>query len=167
MEPFDYPTNDPGPHTLRTAVDATDNTEKLLWLMARFPGYVGVTNFLGAKFTADAASLQPVLREISQRGLIYVDDGSSARSIVKEIAPQLKLDAVTADVVIDATANAAAIDKALARLEEIAKRDGIAVGTATALPMSVARIARFAESAKARGVTLVPVSAIVSARRRG
>ena len=34
MEPFDYPSNDPGPRTLLTSLTATQNIDRLHWLMA-------------------------------------------------------------------------------------------------------------------------------------
>ncbi len=62
---------------------ATRRTEDSLhWLMARFAGYVGIENYLGAKFTADADAVSPTLAEIARRGLLYLDDGSSALSKV-------------------------------------------------------------------------------------
>ena len=49
--------------------------------MARFTGYIGVTNYLGGKFSADTRAFSPVLAEIATRGLVYLDDGSSPRSL--------------------------------------------------------------------------------------
>ena len=73
----------------------------LRWLMARFTGYVGVANYLGAKFTADSDAVSPVLAEIARRGLLYLDDGSSALSKVGDLAPGLNLKAGRADVIAD------------------------------------------------------------------
>src|SRR6202034_3204143 len=89
MEPFGSANANPGPHTLITAASQAENLESLHWLMSRFPGYVGVTNYLGGKLTADAHAFSPVLAEIAARGLDYLDDGSSPRSLVGEIAPKL------------------------------------------------------------------------------
>ena len=161
MEPFDYPDNDPGPHTLLTGPRASENIERLHWSMARFTGYVGIVNFLGGRFTADEAALQPVITELAGRGLMLVDDGSSARSLLGSgtgRAPVAK-----ADLVIDATVRADAIDRELARLETLAREKGLAIGSATALPMTVDRIARWSRTLEARGILLVPVSA--TARR--
>ena len=68
MEPFDYPDNDPGPQTLLTSLDAAQNVDRMQWLMSRFQGYVGIANFMGARFTASEQSLGPVLREAAKRG---------------------------------------------------------------------------------------------------
>ena len=59
---------------------------------------------------------------------------------------------------LDAVPTATEIDRGLVRLEGIARDAGIAVGGATALPVSVARIALWAKTAAARGYLLVPVS---------
>jgi hypothetical protein len=48
--------------------------------------HVGLISYMGAKFTASEQALAPVLRDVAKRGLIYVDDGSSARSIAGQIA---------------------------------------------------------------------------------
>jgi uncharacterized protein len=55
---------------------------------------------------------------------------------------------------------AAEIDSALTRLETTARSRGFAVGSASALPVTIDRIAQWVKSADARGITLVPISAI-------
>jgi hypothetical protein len=158
MEPFDYPDNDPGPQTLLTSLAPDQNVDRLHWLMSRFQGYVGITNYMGARFTASDRAIAAVLRETAKRGLIYVDDGSSPRSLASQMAGANKLPFAKADVVIDAVATPGEIDKALARLETIARERGLAVGGASALPVSIDRIARWTKAATARGIILVPVS---------
>jgi polysaccharide deacetylase 2 family uncharacterized protein YibQ len=166
MEPFDYPDNDPGPHTLVSTLPAEQNVDRLHWLLSRFAGYVGVINFMGGRFTSSDAALTPLMRELSARGLLFVDDGSSGRSLAPQAAAGTGVSAAKADVVLDAVQRAADIDAALARLEKIAKEKGSAVGYAAALPVTVERLQRWAKAAEARGVTLVPVSALVTSPRR-
>ena len=74
---------------------------------------------------------------------------------------------VKADLVVDATPNWADIDAALARLETIAAERGVAIGTASALPLSIERIARWAKAAKERGIRIVPLSAILPKAKQG
>ena len=160
MEPFDYPANDPGPHTLTTGAAPAQLIDNLRWHLGRFTGYTGVSNFLGGKFMADTAAFTAALREISGRGLIFVDDGTSARSLTAQISSSLGAPAVAADVAIDADPRPEAIDAALVKLETIARARGRAAGTAQALPLSVEKIARFARALEGRGVALVPASVI-------
>ena len=68
MKPFDYPDNDPGPHTLLTSIDSAQNLDRLHWLMSRFQGYVGIVNYMGGRFSASELGMAPVLREAATRG---------------------------------------------------------------------------------------------------
>jgi uncharacterized protein len=158
MEPFDYPDNDPGPHTLTTSGQPSETMDKLYWVMSRFTGYVGIVNYMGGKFTASDTALTPVLRDLSARGLVYVDDGSSVRSLVPTMAPAFKLPLGKADGIVDAVPKGSAIDDQLARLETIAREKGLAIGMASSLPVSIDRIAVWAKGLEARGIQLVPVS---------
>ncbi len=59
LEPDNYPTEDPGPHTLLTTLPPEENMKRLQWLMSRYTGYVGVTNHMGAKFEATTDIVAP------------------------------------------------------------------------------------------------------------
>lgn len=159
MEPFDYPDNDPGPHTLLTGPKGTDNLDRLQWALGRFTGYVGIVNFLGGRLTADDAALTPLLRELAARGLMVVDDGSSPRSLLAPSAARAQIPALKADLSLDGTARPEAIDKELQRLETLARENGAAVATASALPVTIERIHRWARTLEAKNLVIVPVSA--------
>lgn len=162
MEPFDYPDNDAGPQTLLTSLSSEQNLDRLHWAMSRFQGYVGIANYMGARFTAAEQALGPVMRDAGKRGLIYVDDGTSARSLTSQIAGAANMPFAKANIVLDAVPTPAEIDNALAKLESIARERGVAVGVAGALPASIDRIAHWAKAAAGRGIVLVPVSAVAS-----
>jgi hypothetical protein len=167
MEPFDYPDNDPGPQTLLTSLAPEQNIDRMHWLMSRFQGYVGVANYMGSRLTANDAAFAPVLREVAKRGLMYLDDGSSPRSLAGQIAGGNGLPFAKASVVIDAVPTPNEIDRALVRLETLARDGGIAVGVATTLPVSIARLAKWAKAAESRGFLLVPISAAVVKPKTG
>jgi len=160
MEPFDYPDNDPGPQTLLTSLAPQQNIDRLYWLMSRFPGYVGMANAMGARFTASEPSFAPVLREAAKRGLIFVDDGSNPRSLAGRIAGANNLPFARADVVIDSVPTPGEIDRALGRLEMAARERNTAVGISSALPVSIDHIAKWAKVLASRGLLLVPITAV-------
>jgi uncharacterized protein len=160
MEPFDYPDNDPGPQTLLTSLVPEQNIDRLHWLMSRFQGYVGITNEMGARFTASEQAFVPILRETAKRGLIFIDDGSTPRSLAGQIAGANNLPFAKADVTLDAVPTPVEVDRALGRLEMAARERGVAVGFASALPVSIDRIARWAKTAESRGILLVPITAV-------
>lgn len=159
MEPFDYPDNDPGPHTLLTGPKGSDNLDRLQWVLGRFTGYVGIVNFLGGRLTADDMALTPLLREVAGRGLMVVDDGSSPRSLLASAAAKAQIPALKADLALDAVPRAESIDRELQRLETLARERGAAVATASALPVTVERITRWARTLEGKNLIIVPVSA--------
>lgn len=165
MEPFDYPDNDPGPQTLLSDAPESNTIDRLHWLMGRFQGYVGLTNFMGAKFSASQKALKPVLDEAAKRGLMFVDDGSSPRSQIATVATTARLPAARGDVVLDGLDKPADIDAAFARAEAAARTRGSAIVVGPALPMTVERLARWVKSFEQKGIVLVPVSAMTQNRR--
>jgi len=165
MEPFDYPDNDPGPQTLLTSLAFEQNVDRLYWMMSRFQGYVGISNYMGARFTSNEASFLPILKEVAKRGLIYFDDGASSRSLAAQISGATRLTFSKSDVAVDAVPTPTEIGKALSRLENVARSNGIAVGTLSALPISIDRVAQWAKTVESRGFILVPIS-VAAARSK-
>ena len=158
MEPFNFPDNDPGPHALLTSLGVDQNIDRLHWQMSRFQGYVGLIGYMGGKFTSSEQALAPILRETAKRGLIYVDDGASPRSVAAQLAGGQDLPFAKADIVVDAAPTPTEIDHALARLELMARERGSAIGLATALPATVTRIAAWTKTVEDKGFVLVPIS---------
>lgn len=162
MEPFDYPDNDPGPQTLLSTSTPDQNVDRLQWLMSRFSGYVGVTNYMGARLSANEEAFAPVLKEIAARGLAYLDDGSAPKSRAVALASGGGLPVQRGDVTIDLVQRGADIDLALAKLETIAREKGVAIGIASALPVTIEHLARWSKTLEGRGIALLPFSAAVA-----
>jgi polysaccharide deacetylase 2 family uncharacterized protein YibQ len=161
MEPFDYPDSDPGPHTLTVSGKPEENNDKLQWVLGRFSGYVGIINYMGAKLTADQSAFSKIAQEIGQRGLFFMDDGTSVRSQALIASKNVQTKATKADVVVDAVARGDMIDKELAKLEVLAREKGVVVANASALPITLERLARWSETLESRGIKLDPVSSVV------
>jgi len=161
LEPFDYPDNDPGPHTLLTSLSPEENLKRLHWIMSRFTGYTGITNYMGAKFTAAQESFLPMLEEVKSRGLLYLDDGTASRSTAGQIARDLGVDYSVSQVVIDEARSAKEIDLALKKLENIAQQNGYAIGIGSSLPLTIGRAAEWIRTLESKGIELVPISAAV------
>jgi polysaccharide deacetylase 2 family uncharacterized protein YibQ len=123
-----------------------------------------VVNYMGARFSTESQPLGNLLDAVGKRGLLYLDDGSSPRSLAADVAPG-RTPFLKADLVLDPDLSAAAIDARLDQLIAIARSRGYAIATATAFPATIARIAAFAKAAAAKDITLVPVSSLVAAKR--
>jgi len=161
MEPQGFPRNDPGPRALMTNLSAIDNLDRLRWLMARIQGYVGVTDALGAlrgeRFAGIPRDMAPVLAELAHRGLLYADarpPGEGGEAVQNQVW------SVDADLILDEPADD--IEAKLAKLEEMARERGEALGLAGApSPVVVQHIAAWAKGLMDRGLALAPVSALV------
>ena len=161
MEPFDYPDNDPGPQTLLTTLNSEQNLDRMYWHLSRFQGYAGIANFMGGRFVVSDAVMQPIVREAAKRGLGYFDDGTSPRSVAGSAAAGQAMPFAKADIGIDTVPTAVEIDHALANLENLAKERGVAVGVASALPVSIERISAWTRGLESRGVLLVPLTTAI------
>ncbi len=165
MEPFDYPSNDPGPNTLMTGANAIDNAAHLQWLMSRISGYAGVKNMQGAKFLSVAEDLRPIVEQMKRRGLFLLDDGAADRSVVPEIATTAQAPFARADAIVDRVPSREGVALELKNLETVAKTRGAAIGVATANPMTIDRISAWAAELEQQGIALAPVTAIIAAQR--
>jgi polysaccharide deacetylase 2 family uncharacterized protein YibQ len=167
MEPFDYPDNDPGPQTLLTTLAPEQNIDRLYWHLSRLQGYAGIANFMGARFVATDAVMAPVIREAAKRGLGYLDDGATPRSAAPALAAGQAMPFARADFTIDAVPTSAEIDRTLVKLETLAKERGLAVGVASALPVSIERIAAWIKTLDSRGIMLVPLTTAMLKSKSG
>jgi hypothetical protein len=162
MEPYDYPDNDPGPHTLLTTLSTPDNIDRLNWLLGRFPGYVGVTNYMGAKFMTNETKLLPIIQNLKERGLLYLDAKADRKSVAARVAKELKVPIAANNRFIDREASRVSIDARLYELERISKSVGSAVGIAFPYPVSVERLSAWIATLQKKGIVLAPITAIAN-----
>lgn len=160
LEPFDYPANDPGRLTLVSEDSAATNLKRLHESLGRMTNYTGVMNYLGGKFLADPDALEPVMKDIMDRGLLFLDDGSSAQSLSGTYAKAFGGPHAFADVVLDQEVSKAAVLKKLDELERIALRKGTAIGVASAFDESIDAVTQWAREAQGRGIEIVGVSVL-------
>lgn len=167
LEPFDYPNVNPGRHTLTVDAAPDANIQNLLWTLSRTTNYTGVMNYMGARFTSDAQAMQPFMTELGKRGLLYLDDGTSARSVAPELAKESGVPFVAADAVIDVAQDRNAILEKLDQLERTARAKGFAVGTGSAFNVTVDAVRSWAAEARRRGIEIVPISAVAQDPQQG
>jgi polysaccharide deacetylase 2 family uncharacterized protein YibQ len=104
--------------------------------------------------------MAPLMAELGKRGLLYLDDGSSARSVAAELALENKVPFAAGDASIDAERDRGSILKKLDQLEATARARGFAVGTGSAFAETVEAVKSWVDEAKKRGIEIVPVSAV-------
>jgi uncharacterized protein len=161
MEPFDYPRSDPGPGTLLTNLTVSENLLRLQDHLRKTSGYIGITTQTGSQFTTVPQAVEPVLRELNRRGVLFFDAKPAPMSVAGEVARNLGMPLAEMDLRLDQEMTAAAIDQALLQLVQKAQQAGRAVGVARASPLVFERINRWAQKLPQQGMVLVPLSAVV------
>lgn len=159
LEPQGFPLNDPGKQALMTNLSPERNQARLMWVLSRIAGYVGAIgaegSLRGERFASMPDEMRPVLAELAQRGLLYVDPRPGALALPLVWSR-------TVDLVVDMPEGAADIDDKLAKLSELARTKGSALGFAgTVRPVTTQRMATWANGLTAAGLALAPVSALV------
>ncbi len=164
MEPVGYPGTNPGPKTLLADATEQANIDSLHWLMSRFAGYSGITNYMGARLLVSEPALTPIMKEIRQRGLVYLEDATVNLTLSPKIVQQVRLPMQRANMVIDGEPTAPAISDMLQKLENEAIANGSAIGTGSGLEVTIDTVAEWAKSLDGKGILLVPVSAAYKGR---
>lgn len=161
LEPFDFPDNDPGPHTLLVSLQPKEMLDRLAYLLTRVTNYVGVIPEMGARFTSTKPSMEYLLEKLKSRGVMLVDNGTSSRSISHEVAAEKRIAFSGVDVVLDEVPREDDIDAKLLQLEGVARSRGVAVAAGSALPVTVRQLEKWVRDLEQRGLQLVPISATI------
>lgn len=167
LEPFDYPNVDPGRNTLTVDAKPEENILRLHQTLSRTTNYTGIMNYMGARFVADAGAMKPLMAELGKRGLLYLDDGSTSRSVAQDLAMQERVPFAASDAIIDGERDRSSILKKLDQLEATARAKGFALGTGSAFDITVDAVTSWVAEAKKRGIEIVPVSAVTIDPERG
>ena len=165
MEPLNYPHDDPGPNTLLLALDAAHNIDRMEWAMGRFSGYVGIISPTGTHFTAELNALRPVLEVVKKRGLAWVDARTTPYTVGDLVAADLGMAHAHVDRIIDQDPSRGSIDDALAALEEIARKDGVAIGYGEPYPTTLERVAKWVPLLPDKKLILAPFSALINLQK--
>jgi polysaccharide deacetylase 2 family uncharacterized protein YibQ len=122
---------------------------------------------MGARFVGDTNAMAPVMAELGKRGLLYLDDGSTARSVAPDLAFKDGVPFASGDAIIDADRDRGAILKKLDQLEATARAKGFALGTGSAFDVTVDAVTSWVAEAKKRGIEIVPISAVTIDPEKG
>ena len=167
MEPTSYPDDDPGPQALLTALSPRQNLARLRWTLDRVTGYVGLAGVMGSRFTASKEHMEPVLKELKERGLLFLDNRASDRSLAAALAGEIGVPNAVNDRSLDRVqASRVAIDARLVQIENVARSQGFAVAMGRPYPVTIERLREWAKGLEARGFALAPISALANRQTR-
>ena len=158
---------DPGPGALLTSLSGRENVARLTAALDRLPQVVGINNHMGSRFTASPVALEPVLRTLQRRGLLFLDSRTTGESVGLATARRLGVPSVGRDVFLDHRASAGRpyVERQLAEVEAIARESGAAVAIGHPHAATLDALRDWIPALQARGFQLVPISALVQARQ--
>ncbi|QQR69182.1 MAG: divergent polysaccharide deacetylase family protein [Alphaproteobacteria bacterium] len=165
MEPLDYPQDDPGPETLLSSLDDSSNIERLQRHLAKASGYVGVATLSGTRLISVPDKMEPVLKEVHDRGLMWFETRLAPQAVTGDIAKRLKMPHAVSSRLIDADLDIdpSSVTTALQDLERTAKAEGKAVGmVSNPTPYVLETLNTWLSGLGKKGFVLVPVTAVVS-----
>lgn len=151
--------DDPGPNALYPELSRAEIAQRLAWDLDRVPGFSGINNHMGSRFTADRAALLPVVEMLADRHVFFLDSRTTPQSVVVTLARQFGVASASRDVFLDDDESAGAVAAQLALTERIARHSGSAI--AIGHPHAATLAALEAWTVQLRGFALVPVSAAI------
>lgn len=153
-----------GPGAVRTAMPRAEFVATLRTALASVPGAIGLNNHMGSLLTRDPVRMTWVMETLREDGLYFVDSRTTALSVAAQVARNAAVPVAERDVFLDNRPEARYVEGQFARLLDVARLRGDALGIVHPHAVSVAVLARALPHLADSGVTLVPVPAIL--RRR-
>ncbi len=156
---------DTGPNALLTGLPRDELTRRMRWNLERVNGYVGVNNHMGSRFTADRPGMTALMKELSRRGLMFLDSRTAGNTVGIGVADEAGVPSLRRDVFLDNEPTVASVTAQLAEAEKLAREKGFAVAIGHPREWTLEAIEKWLPGARARGVVLVPLTAILRSRR--
>jgi polysaccharide deacetylase 2 family uncharacterized protein YibQ len=130
MEPDGYPGRgkDPGPGALFVRMSPGEIRRQLITDLNRIPEVCGINNHMGSRFTCDSKGMRVVMKVLKERGKIFLDSRTTAKSVGYALAKELGVPTAKRDVFMDNVRDVRKIRKQLDHLIALAKKRGSAIG---------------------------------------
>ncbi len=161
MEPQGYPAVNPGREALFVKYSDAEIRRRFDLLLAKIPHVSGSNNHMGSRFTEDTRALAPVMESLKEKGLFFIDSRTTGHSRVTEAAHLFGVPTMNRDVFLDNVAEVDAIAREIRRLEDKARKQGMAIGICHPYPETLEALRRELPGLAERGITIVPVSTLL------
>jgi len=163
MEPHTFPDENPGKGALLMSMSDRQIKREVDKDLDAIPYLSGVNNHMGSKFMEDEAKLNIVFRELKKRNLFFVDSRTTPLSKGPEIARKLGLQCVSRKIFIDNDHDYMTIFRNLTtRIDrEFDHKSEAVVLIGHPHLKTIQALKEAIPVLKARGIDIVPVSALV------
>lgn len=157
-QPEDFPASDPGPLALLKDLKPADNKKRLHGLMTRLKGFVGLVLPVNEIFSEQPALLEPVVKELEERGVAVVAAKSPENPGTADMLRSAKGGQVAFSV-IDAVMTETDINNALKDLEKQAQTTPV-LAVARPTPLTLRLLKDWAQTLPQKSILLAPASAL-------
>jgi len=154
----------PGAHALLSGLSSEELQARTIWALSRVSDYDGANNHMGSRFTASRADLLPVMRQLKQSGLFFLDSRTTDKTLAESVARESGMIAGSRDVFLDDEQSADAVERQLALAEEVARKNGTVIAIGHPHAQTLRSLADWTKSLKSRGYRLLPVREVLKLR---
>ncbi len=159
MEPQGYPETDPGTGAIMVGLGRAEIEARLDKALSALDRVTGVNNHMGSAATSDPATMKNLMAVLRDRGLLFLDSLTSARSVAYDLALEQGIPALKNRIFLDYDSQDETKIKAnLNTLVRSARSTGFAVGIGHPHPATARVLAREIPRLAADGVLFVTVS---------
>lgn len=137
MEPKNTEGHNPGNGALLVAMTGEEIAYLLDEGFKSVPGAIGLNNHMGSRFTEDPEKMSIVLKNVKERGLLFLDSRTSAETVGGSLARKLKVRSAERNVFLDNTRDVDYIKGQLMEAARIAKKSGKAVAIGHPYPETI------------------------------
>ena len=161
METDSFPQQDPGPLALFDERPWVENVDRLKTITDNDISYVGFINAYGHRFLENEKNANQLFNWIHNQGKAFTVTSSIEQPNLNDMADSIKLPFMIIDMDLDDPPRTENILKQLSRLEEIAKKNGKAVATASSYPATLEILKKWSKNIQERGIRLSPITKVI------
>jgi len=127
----------------------------------RYPGIAGINNHMGSAFTEDRRAMDAVMKVLAERGLVFLDSMTTARSVGADAARAARLEFYRRDVFLDNEKTTSYMDGMWRRFRRRARRQGRAVLIGHGRRETIDYLRRRVPRMEEEGLVLVPLTRLL------
>ncbi len=158
MESYNFPNPDSGPLTVLTGVKAEENIEKMKAVLGKVPKGTGIIGEYGSRFTASQPDLEPVLKEIKNRGSLFIDPNSSLYSQVQPTCAALNMTCHKVDLTLPLSTHSTELNEFFKKIIQSAKENGTIIVSVPAIPAFIDYLLEWTDTLEKNGINFVTIA---------
>jgi len=159
MEPYGFPGIDPGKGALLMGMNETELYRRIHENLEAIPDIKGVNNHMGSRFMEDDHRVGILMKEMKARDLFFLDSRTTCKTVGYRTAKKLGVKTGQRDVFLDNNSyDEAEIRRNIAKLAEIAKEEGKAIGIGHPHRSTIRSLREMIPRLQEGGIEIVPLS---------